>query len=60
MLIILPQEQLKKLVPNLMNKNNYVIHYRNLLQCLELGMKHRIVKFKQKDWMKPYIDFNTE
>ena len=26
----------KTLVPNLMNKNNYVIHYRNLQQCLEL------------------------
>ena len=23
----------KKLVPNLMNKNNYVTHYRNLQQC---------------------------
>ena len=47
-----------------MNKNNYVIHYRNLKQCLGSGMKlkeiHRIVKFKQKDWMKPYIDFNTQ
>ena len=29
----------KKLVPNLMNKNNHVIHYKNLQQCLELGME---------------------
>ena len=52
------------LVPNLMNKNNYVIHYKNLQQCLELRMKlkkiHRILTFKQKDWMKTYIDFNTK
>ena len=56
--------EVKKLVPNLMSKNNYVIHYGNLQQCLELGKKlkkiHRILKFKQKDWMKPYTDFNTQ
>ena len=55
---------IKKLVPNVMSKNNYVIHYRNLQQCLEKAFKlkkvHIILKFKQEDWIKPYIDFKTQ
>ena len=53
-----------KLIPNLCDKTNYVLHYRNLHLYLSLGMKltkiHKVLKFEQSDWMKKYIDFNTE
>ena len=53
-----------KLVPNLRNKSKYVVHYRNVHLYLSLGIKlskvHRILKFKQSDWLKKYLDFNTD
>ena len=53
-----------KLVPNLGNKSIYVLHYRNLQLYLSLGIKltkvQRILKFKKPDWLKKYIDFNTD
>ena len=53
----------KKLIPNLRNKNNYVVHYKTLMQYLNLGMElkkiHRGIKFVECDFLKPYIDMNT-
>ena len=54
----------KNLTASFGNQANYVVHYRNLQLHLSLRMKltkiHRVLKFKQSDWMKKRIDFNTE
>ena len=54
----------KKLVYNLFNKKKYVVHINALKQALNHGLKfkkiHRVIKFNQKAWLKPYIDMNTE
>ena len=53
-----------KLVPNLRNKEKYVVHYKNLRLYLSLGMKlskiHKILKFKQSDWFNKFVEFNTD
>ena len=52
----------KKLIQSLQDKTNYVLSYQNLKQALLHGLElvkiHRVVKFKQSAWMKPYMDFN--
>ena len=41
-----------------------MLYYRNRQLYLSLGMTltkiHRALQFKQFNWMKKYIDFNTE
>ncbi|XP_025829967.1 uncharacterized protein LOC112904359, partial [Agrilus planipennis] len=55
--------KVKKLIPNLMNKTKYVLHYLTLQQALHNGLRllkvHRVIQFKQSHWLKPFIDLNT-
>ena len=54
----------KKLVRNLNDKKNYIVHINVLKQALDHGLKlrkvHRVIEFDQEAWLKEYIDVNTE
>ena len=56
--------KVEKLIPNLNDKKNYVIHHETLKLYLSLGLKlikiHRGITFEEWDWLKPYIDLNTD
>ena len=47
-----------------MIKTEYVLHIRNLKQALKnrlvLKKVHRVIKFNQNAWLKPYIGMNTK
>ena len=61
-----PKSSLKqqKLIPHLLPRMNYVIHYRNLRFYLEEGMElkkiHRVIQFQQAAWLSPYILMNQQ
>ena len=65
---ILPErmkiEIVEKLLPNLHDQTEYVIHIRNLKQAWNRGLVlkkvHPVIKFNQRSWLKPYIDINTD
>ena len=54
----------KKLVCNLNDEKNYIVHINVLRQALDHGWKfrkvHRVIEFEQEACLKEYIDFNTE
>ena len=65
----LAPEQIKankvsKIIPNLGDKEKYILHYKNLKQYLSSGLKltkiHRGIKFEESQWLEKYIALNTE
>ena len=57
-------EKVEKLVANLHDKTWYIIYLRNSKQALSHGLVlkkvYRVIKFNQKDLLKPYIDMNNK
>ena len=57
-------EKVEKLVCSIEDKEKYVILIRALKQALNHGLilkdVHRVIKFNQEAWLKPYIDRNTK
>lgn len=58
------ESPITKLCTTFLPKKKYVVNYRYLQLCLSLGVQldgiHRICEYKQKPFMKQYIDQNTE
>jgi hypothetical protein len=54
----------KKLTPNLNDKSNYILHIDNLQYYIQKGLIlkkiHRVVRFNQSKWLKPYIEMNSK
>ena len=54
----------EKLISHFKPRSQYVVHYRNLKQYLEMGMRltavYRGISFYESPWMKPFITKNTE
>ena len=56
--------KVEKLIPNLNDKTKYVLHHEDLKLYLRQGLKltkiHRGITFVETDFIKPYIDLNTD
>ena len=50
----IPNDNVKKLVPNFLDKEKYVLHYENLQLHLRLRLKlkkiHHVLEFNQSWW----------
>ncbi|XP_024882124.1 uncharacterized protein LOC112461203 [Temnothorax curvispinosus] len=58
-----PGKRCNKLLATLREKSRYVLHYRNLQQCVRYRLCvtkiHRALRFAQSPWLRRYIELNT-
>ena len=56
--------KVQKLAPHLKDKKTFVIYIKSLNEALKHGLKlkkvHRVNRFEQSHWMRPYIILNTK
>ena len=54
----------RKLLLTQYNRTHYFVHFAVLKFYLAMGLTldkvHRVIKYKQKPWLKEYIDFNSK
>ncbi|KYQ58873.1 hypothetical protein ALC60_02117, partial [Trachymyrmex zeteki] len=59
-----PGKRQDKLLATVYDKKRYVIHYRNLQQCMRHGLHvtkiHRVLQFAQSPWIREYKELNTK
>ena len=57
-------EKVEKLAANLYKKTEYVTNTINLKEAFNLVLvlkkMHRVIRFYQKSWVKPYINIETD
>ena len=60
----IPIGNVKKLLHNFSDKEKYLIHHGNLKLYLRLWLKlkkiHCVLEFSQCQWLKQYVEFNTQ
>ena len=54
----------RKLLLTQYDREHYIVHFAVLKFYLQMGLTlnkvHRVVKYRQSPWLKPYIDYNSK
>ena len=60
---IMCKSKVEKLIPNLRDKDRYILHYKTLRRYLDLGLVltriYSGIRFEESKWLEQYISMNT-